>query len=216
MGARGLAVVASLVAAAGLAVGGCSSGGRAAPAGAAGCTGHRAAGGTGVGPASGPGSAGAGALNPAVAAGWTLPGGNLQNTRDVASAISSADVAALGVAWKLPVGVDTGHDNDGLLAEHATPASASTLLPGKFTLEPGVFGGIETQLATNGSTTFAAVNNLSVRGYRPAPGQGGLILRPGLARALMGAGGTARAGPARRPSRLEGCCVLKAGPGLQV
>ncbi|HEX5293016.1 MAG TPA: PQQ-binding-like beta-propeller repeat protein [Streptosporangiaceae bacterium] len=64
--------------------------------------------------------------------------------------------------WKLPVGVHSGHDNDGLRTEHATPAAASSMLPGTFTLEPGLFGGIETQLATNGSATFAAVNNLAV------------------------------------------------------
>jgi len=63
--------------------------------------------------------------------------------------------------WKLPVGVHSGHDNDGLLTENATPTSHIPL-PAKFELEPGVFGGIETQLATNGSTTFAAVNNLGV------------------------------------------------------
>jgi hypothetical protein len=63
--------------------------------------------------------------------------------------------------WKLPVGVHTGHDNDGLLTEHATPTSHIPLAA-KFVLEPGAFGGIETQLATNGSTVFAAVNNLSM------------------------------------------------------
>jgi glucose dehydrogenase len=63
--------------------------------------------------------------------------------------------------WKLPVGVHSGHENDGLLTEHATPTS-HIALPAKFTLEPGVFGGVESQLATNGSTTFAAVNNLAV------------------------------------------------------
>jgi outer membrane protein assembly factor BamB len=63
--------------------------------------------------------------------------------------------------WKLPVGVHTGHDNDGLLTEHDTPSSPSPL-PAKFTLEPGVFGGVESQLATNGSTTYAAVNDLAV------------------------------------------------------
>jgi alcohol dehydrogenase (cytochrome c) len=63
--------------------------------------------------------------------------------------------------WKLPVGVHTGHDNDGLLTEHATPASPDPL-PAKFTLEPGPFGGIVSQLATNGSTTFAAVTDLAV------------------------------------------------------
>jgi outer membrane protein assembly factor BamB len=63
--------------------------------------------------------------------------------------------------WTLPVGVQTGHDNDGLLTEYATPTS-KIRLPARFTLEPGAFGGIESQLASNGSTTFAAVNNLSV------------------------------------------------------
>jgi alcohol dehydrogenase (cytochrome c) len=41
--------------------------------------------------------------NPAVAAGWTLPGGNLANTRDVASVITSSNVSTLGVAWCVPV-----------------------------------------------------------------------------------------------------------------
>jgi alcohol dehydrogenase (cytochrome c) len=63
--------------------------------------------------------------------------------------------------WKLPVGVHTGHDNDGLLAENATPTS-NIPLPAHFELEPGLFGGVESQLATNGTTTFAAVNNLGV------------------------------------------------------
>jgi alcohol dehydrogenase (cytochrome c) len=63
--------------------------------------------------------------------------------------------------WKLPVGVHTGHENDGLLTENATPASRIPL-PARFSLEPGVFGGVESQLATNGSTTYAAVNNLGV------------------------------------------------------
>jgi glucose dehydrogenase len=39
------------------------------------------------------------ATAPAAAAAWTLPGANLQNTRDVASPITSANVAKLGVAW---------------------------------------------------------------------------------------------------------------------
>jgi alcohol dehydrogenase (cytochrome c) len=63
--------------------------------------------------------------------------------------------------WKLPVGVHSGPGDAGLLTENATPTS-SIPLPAKFNLEPGVFGGIESQLATNGSTIFAAVNNLAV------------------------------------------------------
>ncbi len=63
--------------------------------------------------------------------------------------------------WQLPVGVHSGPQDAGLLTEKATPTSPISL-PAKFVLEPGVFGGIESQLATNGSTTFAAVNNLAV------------------------------------------------------
>ena len=63
--------------------------------------------------------------------------------------------------WKLPVGVHSGPANAGLLTEHATPTSPVPL-PAQFVLEPGVFGGAESQLATNGSTVYAAVNNLPV------------------------------------------------------
>ena len=62
----------------------------------------------------------------------------------------------------MPVGVHSGHDNDGLLAENATPASRIPL-PATFVLEPSVLGGVESPLATDGSTVFAAVNNLAVR-----------------------------------------------------
>ena len=64
--------------------------------------------------------------------------------------------------WKLPVGLHNGHDHDDLLTENAKPAS-DVHLPRRFCLEPGFYGGIETQLASNGSTTFAAVNEF------PAP-----------------------------------------------
>jgi glucose dehydrogenase len=63
--------------------------------------------------------------------------------------------------WQLPVGGHDGHQNDGLLTEHATPGSRG-LLPAKYCLEPSIFGGILTQLASNGSTTFAAVNDLAL------------------------------------------------------
>jgi alcohol dehydrogenase (cytochrome c) len=63
--------------------------------------------------------------------------------------------------WKLPVGVHSGHDNDGLLTENLTPASPDPL-PAKYELEPSALGGVESQLASNGSTVFAAVNNLGL------------------------------------------------------
>ena len=63
--------------------------------------------------------------------------------------------------WKLPVGAHQEHENDGLLTEHATPASRG-LLPARYCLEPVVDGGIETELASDGSTTFAAVSDLAM------------------------------------------------------
>jgi alcohol dehydrogenase (cytochrome c) len=63
--------------------------------------------------------------------------------------------------WQRPVGGHDGHENDGLLTEHATPTSQDPL-PAKFCLEPSIYGGILTQLASNGSTTFAAVNDLAL------------------------------------------------------
>ena len=63
--------------------------------------------------------------------------------------------------WQLPVGVHSGPADAGAITENATPTS-SIPLPATFSLEPGVFGGVESQLATNGSLVFAAVNNLAV------------------------------------------------------
>ena len=75
------------------------------------------------GAAAGPGASGAassagkagGPANPAVAAGWSLPGGNLANTRDVASAITSSNVSKLGVAWTVPLRIPMTH-TDGAYA----------------------------------------------------------------------------------------------------
>jgi outer membrane protein assembly factor BamB len=63
--------------------------------------------------------------------------------------------------WQRPVGGHDGHEHDGLLTEHATPASRG-LLPAQYCLEPSLYGGIVTQLASNGSTTFAAVTDLAL------------------------------------------------------
>ncbi len=60
--------------------------------------------------------------------------------------------------WQRPVGGHTGHENDGLLTEHATSTSRDPL-PAAYCLEPSLYGGMLTQLASNGSTTFAAVND---------------------------------------------------------
>src|SRR5580693_6652 len=63
--------------------------------------------------------------------------------------------------WQRPVGGHTGHENDGLLTEHATPTSHDPL-PAKYCLEPSLYGGMLTQLASNGSTAFAAVNDFAL------------------------------------------------------
>ena len=63
--------------------------------------------------------------------------------------------------WQLPVGGHDGHENDGVLTEHATPTSHDPL-PAKYCLEPSLYGGMLTQLASNGSTTFAAVNDCAL------------------------------------------------------
>ncbi|MGH3149724.1 MAG: PQQ-binding-like beta-propeller repeat protein, partial [Streptosporangiaceae bacterium] len=60
--------------------------------------------------------------------------------------------------WQLPVGGHSGHQNDGVLTEHATPTSKG-LLPAHYCLEPSLYGGMLTELASDGSTTFAAVND---------------------------------------------------------
>jgi glucose dehydrogenase len=60
--------------------------------------------------------------------------------------------------WKLAVGVHNGHDDDNLYAEKGEYSRLR--LPE--TIEPGNLGGIESQLASNGTTVFAAVNNLAV------------------------------------------------------
>jgi plastocyanin len=61
--------------------------------------------------------------------------------------------------WKRPVGVHNGHDNDNLAALKRDYSKLH--IPE--TIEPGDLGGIESQLATNGKTVFAAVNNLPTR-----------------------------------------------------
>jgi outer membrane protein assembly factor BamB len=63
--------------------------------------------------------------------------------------------------WKRPVGVHGAQGNDGLISEHATPRS-HIRIPAKFTLSPGPFGGVLSPLATNGTATFAAVNDYAV------------------------------------------------------
>jgi len=75
--------------------------------------------------------------------------------------------------WQRPVGGHDGHEDDGLLTEHATPTSHG-LLPAKYCLEPSTYGGVLTELASNGSTTFAAVNDFAMPAT-PSGYQGGSL-----------------------------------------
>jgi outer membrane protein assembly factor BamB len=59
-------------------------------------------------------------------------------------------------AWKRSVGVHNGHGNDHVFAQKGEFSK----LHAPETIEPGDLGGIESQLASNGKTVFAAVNNL--------------------------------------------------------
>ncbi len=58
--------------------------------------------------------------------------------------------------WKRPVGVHNGHSKDNIAALHGDFSK----LHAPVTIEPGDLGGIESQLASDGSTVYAAVNNL--------------------------------------------------------
>jgi alcohol dehydrogenase (cytochrome c) len=84
--------------------------------------------------------------------------------------------------WKRPVGIHSGQGNDGLITEHATPASHIPI-PARFTLEPGPFGGVLTPIATNGSTTFAAVTDLAVPQTANGLGESGAAFYASVAKA---------------------------------
>src|SRR6476660_6485475 len=58
--------------------------------------------------------------------------------------------------WKREVGVHNGHSKDNIAALHGDFSK----LHAPVTIQPGDLGGIESQLASDGSTVYAAVNNL--------------------------------------------------------
>ncbi len=78
-----------------------------------------------------------------------------------AGIIIELDAQTGKLLWQRPVGGHDGHENDGRLTEHATPTSRG-LLPANYCLEPSLYGGVLTELASNGSTTFAAINDLAL------------------------------------------------------
>jgi glucose dehydrogenase len=66
--------------------------------------------------------------------------------------------------WKTPVGKHNGHDHDGLL----TLAQAKKKLTYPYTVYPGIFGGVESQLASDGTNVYVAVVNLAATYTGPA------------------------------------------------
>ena len=73
-----------------------------------------------------------------------------------AGIIVAVDRRSGKLVWKRSVGVHNGHGNDHILAENGDFSKLH--IPE--TVEPGDLGGVESQLASNGTTVFAAVNNL--------------------------------------------------------
>ena len=71
-------------------------------------------------------------------------------------------------------------------AHRARHADLTHPAAAKFTLEPGVFGGVESQLASNGSTTFAAVNNPRPPAYRPWRAESSQAFKAAIAKADTG------------------------------
>ncbi|MGH3176649.1 MAG: hypothetical protein ACRDPF_22655, partial [Streptosporangiaceae bacterium] len=106
MNRRTSSIGASLLLAAGLAVSGCGSSGSTSTSATSACPSKAGKAVTASSPVAATGKP---------AAGWTLPGADLANTRDVASAITSTNVSKLGVAWTVPLHTDVSH-SDGAYA----------------------------------------------------------------------------------------------------
>jgi alcohol dehydrogenase (cytochrome c) len=71
--------------------------------------------------------------------------------------VVAVDQATGKLLWKTPVGTHNGHDHDGLL----TLAQAKKKLKPPYKVFPGILGGVESQLASDGTNVYAAVNNLA-------------------------------------------------------
>jgi alcohol dehydrogenase (cytochrome c) len=97
---------------------------------------------------------------------WDLQNSPILTTANGKALVITAGKAGIVVAvdqgtgkllWKTPVGTHNGHDNDGLL----TLAQAKKKLKPPYKVFPGILGGVESQLASDGTNVYAAVNNLA-------------------------------------------------------
>ena len=97
---------------------------------------------------------------------WDLQNSPILTTANGKSVVIDAGKGGIVVAvdqntgkllWKTPVGTHNGHDHDGLL----TPAQQKAKLKFPYVVYPGILGGVESQLASDGTNVYAAVNNLA-------------------------------------------------------
>jgi outer membrane protein assembly factor BamB len=104
---------------------------------------------------------------------WDMNNSPVLTTIDGKPAVIDAGKAGIVVAvnattgkllWQRPVGKHTNVLDDTLKTEHGSTAGITYPI----TVEPGDLGGVESQLASNGSTVFAAINNLAVKYTGPA------------------------------------------------
>ena len=71
--------------------------------------------------------------------------------------VYSMDAATGHLLWKTRVGVHNGHDNDGTLAL----AHKLAMPPGTYSVEPGIVGGVETNMALADGVIYVPVANLA-------------------------------------------------------
>jgi outer membrane protein assembly factor BamB len=77
--------------------------------------------------------------------------------------IAIANNAQTGkLLWKTPIGKHNGHDNDGLITEHSVTGNGK-LAKTPYSIEPSALGGVESPPATDGTTAYFAVNDLSMK-----------------------------------------------------
>jgi outer membrane protein assembly factor BamB len=86
----------------------------------------------------------------------TVNGKKVVLTAGKAGIVIELDEQTGKLLWKTPVGLHNGHDHDGAL----TLAQAKKRLKFPYLVYPGILGGVESAMASDGKTVYAAVNNL--------------------------------------------------------
>ena len=82
--------------------------------------------------------------------------------------VYAMDAASGELVWKTKVGVHNGHDHDGALAlQHKLPKQTFPLM-----VEPGIVGGVETNMAVADGVVYVPVANLASEWKTPDTGLG--------------------------------------------